>query len=297
MPSGGARDYWAYNLDKILAAGSMINLYIDEPFPGYAVSAAQVSGLGYVGQNLISRNGFGLLAMRKQIQRLRQVLIDRGQRPLVWINAAMAGITPHSWAFVDINSDGENVVFRSNTDPDPIDAYGTAKGIHWLRGISRAQKYGMSTAFQNKIQFSVDDPAYLKYWRALVALLQLMDINPQGSYHSFWAQYQRPRLNFGITADDVVFHGYWEQRAITSATIAGSCSYYSRTNRVLIHCANLGDTDQTSDTIKFDAGKLGLQNAITAIDAESGIPITITDDTFSLSIGSHDYRVIQLSGS
>ena len=296
MPSGGARDYWAYNIDNVLAARGMTNLYIDEPFPGYNISASQASGLGYVGQNLISRNGFSLSGMRKQIQRLRQVLANHGQRPLIWINAAMAGVTPHAWAFVDVSSDGEAITFPTNASPDPIDRYGTTKGIHWLRGISRAQKYGMSTAFQNKILFSVYDPAYIKYWRALVALLQLMDINPQGSYHSFWQQYQQPRVNFGITATDVIFRGYWEQTAVSPKTMDAHCSYYGGANKVLVHCANLAGTTD-NDTIAFNAGALGLRNTVTAIDAESGNRITITDDTFPLSINSHDYRVVQLSGS
>ena len=293
MPSGGARDYWAYNIDTVLSAHGMTDLYMDEPFPGYDISAAQASGLGYVGQNLISRNGFSLSGIRSQIQRLRQLLANHGQRPLIWINASMAGITPHAWSFVDVNSDGEDITFSTNTSPDPIDRYGTIKGIHWLRGISRAQKYGMSTAFLNKILFSVDDPAYIRYWRALVALLQLMDINPEGSYHSFWQQYQQPRVNFGITAADVVFRGYWEQTAVTPGSMDAHCSYYGGANKVLVHCANLAGTTD-NDTITFNAGALGLRNTVTAIDAETGNRITITDDTFPLSINSHDYRVVQL---
>ena len=129
----------------------------------------------------------------------------------------------------------------------------------------------------------------------MIAMLQLHDVSPVGSFVQNWVNYMQPRVNFNITAPEVSFTGYWNNTAIIPDTTA-KCSYYSATNKVLAHCANLSATAY-SGIVGFNAAALGLSGTITAKDAETGTAVQITNGSFPLTIGSHNYRVIQLTGS
>jgi hypothetical protein len=302
MPTRGTQDYWAYNIKRTMDAGGMDAIYIDEPFANSTLSSSLLSGSGYLRQDGTHGVGYNSLGMRDQLKRIRQVIIDHGKRPVVWLHTT-ANMQPHAWAFADVISDGESFMFTSPTDPDWIDLWGSnpatptcCDGIPWLMSIGRGEKYGFVTAFLNEIRFSHSDPAYTPAYRAMVGLEQLFDINPVGSYEQQWKNYMKPRVDFGITASDVAFHGYWEQTAITPDNSQVKSSYYGRTTSALAVITNLGEA--YSGNVTINAAGLGLDPAsISAIDAESKQPLILQAGSLSLSIPRHDYRMVQFTGN
>lgn len=294
MPSRGQSDYWLSSFDYNLSQSVADAVYIDEPYYSATVSASLITGAGFTDSTLINRNGFSSLQMREQFKRLRQLFIDHGRRPFVWIDASNGFVAPHMWAFVEAISDGEGIGF-SDGSPDFVDRYNTKSGIDWLMGISRAAKYGWVSAFLDEITCCVTSMNQPAFYRSMIAMLQLHDVSPVGSFVQNWVNYMQPRVNFNITAPEVSFTGYWNNTAIIPDTTA-KCSYYSATNKVLAHCANLSATAY-SGNVGFNAAALGLSGTITAKDAETGTAVQITNGSFPLTIGSHNYRVIQLTGS
>jgi hypothetical protein len=123
-------------------------------------------------------------------------------------------------------------------------------------------------------------------------MLQLFDIPAVGNYHRSWTDYMKPRLYFGITAPDVTFHSYWTQTATTAGSSSVKSSYYQRANSTLAVVTNLGEA--YSGTITVNIAALGLNPVkAPAVDAESSLPLAMTNDVINLSIPRHDYRVIQ----
>jgi Concanavalin A-like lectin/glucanases superfamily/Family of unknown function (DUF6067) len=292
MPTRGSTDYWLASIDYNLSASTMDAVYIDEPFYGWQATAAPISGSGFTDQSGINRVGYNSLGVRAQLKRVRQSLIDHGRRPTIWINASTGYVAPHMWSFAEYISDGEGVNFAIGTDF--VNQWGTPNGLNWLRANSRSQKYGFTPLFFDYISAQIPGSSLTPYYRSMVAVLQLMDIDIQGHYISQWVAYMQPRVNFGITAPDVTFTGFWSNPEIAPDNTA-LCSYYKRANKVLAHCANLS-TSAYSGTVTFNATALGLTGTVTAIDAESGSPIPIANGQFPIVINRHDYRVLVLSG-
>ena len=123
--------------------------------------------------------GHNTLGMREQIKRVRQLQIDNGKRPVVWI-PVYGMIIPHTHAFVDVVSEGESFMFDKPGAPDWIDLWGEgllqrrggpeAKGGPWLLAIGSAQKLGFVPIFLNYIKF-YSDPRYMQALRAQYGLL------------------------------------------------------------------------------------------------------------------------------
>ncbi len=103
------------------------------------------------------------------------------------------------------------------------------------------------------------------------------------------------KKNFGITAADVNFRGFWEQTAVQPDNSSVKVSYYTRTNSALIFLTNIGE-DYTGD-VKVDISGLGLNPAKTTItDAESKQDISIAAGKIRMSIPRHDFKALYLEG-
>jgi hypothetical protein len=269
MPTRGSTDYWLASFDHNLTAGTADGIYIDETFYSYQATAALISGNGFTDQTGINRVGYNSLGARTLFKRLRQLFIDHGKRPTIWINASIGYVAPHMWSFAEYISDGEGVNFAIGTDF--VDRWGGTKQLNWLRANSRSAKYGFTPVFFDYISAQIASANLPPYYRSMVAVLQLMDIDVQGHYIPQWAAYMQPRVNFAITAAGVTFTGYWSNAEITPDNTA-QCSYYIGANKVLAHCANLSGAGYNG-TITFNAAALGLAGTAKAKDAESGSTI------------------------
>jgi len=261
LPSRGMRDYWAYNLNKFIKEADIDGFYIDEAsVKTYGVNI--LSGSGYIKPDGTYAAGHNTLGMREQLKRTRQLFIDNGKRPLVMIPVYRKMI-PHAFAFVDVVAEGEAHVssLRKKFEPDWIDLWGNgAKGDQpqgpsdWLLFLGRADKFGFIPLFFDYIG-NYHELGYLKAQQARYALLSLLDIIPDKPVFRWWFSV---RERFGIGEAEVLFHPYFQQKAIISDDPNNVLiSYYSRKKSYLLMVSNLGQKDY-SGKIKINGKDLGL---------------------------------------
>jgi hypothetical protein len=244
MPTRGIRDYWASNLDQWIASGGLDAIYIDEANCN-TVSSSLLTGSGYRRPDGTHAFGHNTLGMREQLKRVRQLFLDHGRRPIVWI-PVYGMIIPHAYAFVDVVSEGEAFMFEKPDQPDWIDVWGAdflkrepgpgARGGPWLRSLGPAQKFGFIPIFLNYIRF-YNDPRYLTAMRAQYALLGLLDVVPI-SPELGW--FFKAKQDFGMGAAETSFHRFFEQTEFRPGRADVLVSYYRRGRELLLIASNLG---------------------------------------------------------
>jgi len=311
MPTRGIRDYWAWNLDQWLKSGGLDAIYIDEANTS-TTNSSLLTGSGYLRPDGTHAVGHNTLGMRDQLKRVRQLLIDNGKRPIVWIPSY--GMTiPHAFAFVDVVSEGEAFMFDKPDQPDWIDVWGAdllqhtpgpgARGGPWLLSLGPAQKFGFIPIFLNYIKF-YDKPEYLAAMHAQYALLGLLDLIPI-SPELGW--FFKAKQDFGMSLPATVFHGFFEQQEFRADRDDVKISYYRRENRALCIATNLGKTPFTG-TVTVDLAALGLAagkaEAATLLPVKEGrmsmeytaepLAFEPAGNTLRLTIPPHDFRLVEL---
>jgi len=299
MPTRGVRDYWAWNVDRWIKRGGIEGLYMDEANDA-TCSGHFLSGSGYIKPDGTRGVGHNTLGMREQIKRVRQLFIDNGKRPVVWI-PVYAHIIPHAHAFVDVASEGEAYMFEKPSGPDWMDEWGKcllerksgpgAVGGPWLLSIGRAQKFGFIPIFLNYIKF-YDKPEFPQAVRAMHGLLGLLDIIPV--CQDVNVSFIKAKAAFGIGEPDVEFRGFWEQKEVSAARENVKASYYKRRKSALVIVTNLSK-EPFEGGVRIDFPALGLDQAKTTIkDPEAAEPPLRPEDLGKLKIRGHDYRFIWL---
>lgn len=311
MPTAGIRDYWAWNLDQWLKSGGLDGIYIDEANTS-TVSASLLTGSGYLKSDGTHGFGHNTLGMREQLKRVRQLFLDNGKPPLVWI-PVYSMMIPHAFAFVDVVSEGEAYMFEKPDGPDWIDVWGAdllerkggpgARGGPWVLANATAQKFGFIPVFLNYIKF-YDKPEYLPAMRAQYGLLGLLDIIPICPDLGWFF---KAKADFGMSAPETTFYRYFEQREIRTGREDVKASYYRRGNRVLLLVTNLGKENYTG-SISLDLKALGIEPRkaqATRLDAESAqrfdtrvrrtpMPMAADATSVPVSIPRHDFLMLQL---
>jgi hypothetical protein len=311
MPTRGIRDYWAWNLDPWLASGGLDAIYIDEANCN-TVSASLLTGSGYVRPDGTHAFGHNTLGMREQLRRTRQLFLDHGRRPIVWI-PVYGMVIPHAHAFVDVVSEGESFMFEKPGSPDWIDAWGAdflertsgpgARGGPWLMSLGPAQKFGFIPIFLNYLRF-YNDPQYLPALHAQYALLALLDIIPI-SPELGW--FFKAKQDFGLIAPETSFRRFFDQREFRPARDDVKVSYYRRGPAMLLVVSNLGG-EPFGGTIDVNWAALGLAPAkFTAAEIvpvnegrhsteyrEEARTLEPGNTGLCVSIPRHDFRLIRI---
>lgn len=309
VPSRGLRDYWAYNVEKWIKSGGMDGIYIDEAGTE-TIGSSLLSGAGYIKADGTHGFGHNTLGMRDQLKRVRQLFIDNGKRPLVWI-PVYGKIIPHVYAFTDIFSEGEAFMLEKPNDPDWIDQWGANlltpyanNAGAWLRSLGPAQKFGSMPLFLDYIKF-YNDPKYLTAERAEYGLLGLFDIT---SVNPALGWVFKAKQDFGVAAKEVTFHRYFKQKEITTSRDDVKVSYYQKGNHVLFIITNLGK-DPFDGTVTVDLKALGIslpKATVTWVDSANAeitntevkrTLLTLENATLKLQIPQHDFRLIQVEES
>jgi hypothetical protein len=306
VPSRAARDCWAFHFDRFLRDGGISGIYIDEANTA-TVGSSLLSGAGWSRPDGTHAFGHNTLGMREQLKRLRQVFLDQGKRPLIWL-PVYGKIIPHAHAFADVVSEGEAFMFNKPEEPDFIDAWGAPDSTgagDWLLSLGPAQKFGFATLFLDYHRY-FDHPRYFQSLRTMYGLLGLLDITPVNPQHAW---YFKLKQDFGMAWPETTFHRYFEQQEIRSDRGEVKVSYYRRKGRILAIATNLGNSD-VSATLAFDLPALGLdtaRNTVARVDAARAEkfasdlkrePLTWKHGArVTLSVPRHDFRMLWLEDS
>lgn len=300
QPTRGYRDYWIYQLNQWFAGGGLDAIYIDESY-GFGVTQFLLAG-GYIKEDGTHGYGYTNMGVRKLLQRVRQLFLDHGLRPLVWIHNTSTQ-TPHAFAFTDMMSDGEGYMFETPTDPDWVDTWGnrlldpsvgdSTDGGPWLLSISRAQKYGTIPVFLNYIKFfslPTEYAAAMRQYHGLTGLLDIIPIDSRINTTTNAAPLLAAKEALGIGAADVTWQPYWTQTAVLPSRADIKASYWQRTASTLALVMNLGEAFTGAVTVNL-AG-LGLTGG-TVKDGETNAPYTVTGGQITMTIPRHDYRLLR----
>lgn len=173
----------------------------------------------------------------------------------------------------------------------------SGQGPAWLRGLSRSQKFGLIPAFLDEIRIWPPNSAeYNAVNRSRYGLLAVHDIIPMTDAASEITWFEIIKKDFGITASDVNFKGFWEQTAVQPDNSNVKVSYYTRAQSALIFLTNMGEA--YTGNVSIDISALGLNPAgVVITDAESKQSISISGGKINLSILRHDFKALQLVAS
>jgi hypothetical protein len=134
-------------------------------------------------------------------------------------------------------------------------------------------------------------PEYPQAMRAMHGLLTLLDIIPISYSPGNLAQIKQ---DFGIAADNVQFHGYWDQTAVQASREDVKVSYYRRNTSALIVVMNLGQ-EPFFGQIMLDWKTLGLDaESATIRDAESKAIHLVQRGGVMLRVPRHDFRLLRV---
>jgi hypothetical protein len=283
-------------------------IYIDEANT-QTVSASLLSGAGYVRPDGTHGYGHNTLGMRDQLKRIRQLFIDHGRRPVVWI-PVYGMIIPHAFAFVDVVSEGESFMFDDPNKEDWVDLWAgglldpeknpKAHGGPWLLSLGPAQKFGFTPLFLDYIKYR-RHPKFLAAVRGRYGLLGLLDIIPIDPYLGWFFKVKQ---DFGVAKPDVTFHRFFEQKEIRTQRADVAVSYYKRPGSVLAVVTNLGK-QLYEGPITLDLAALGLaQGKVEAAEVDGASTVEYQTETTSrpleleaggalrMTIPSHDFRLV-----
>jgi hypothetical protein len=324
LPTRGVRDYWAWNFDQWIKSGGMQAVYIDEAGT-QTVGCGLLSGSGYLNPDGTHAYGHNTLGMREQIKRVRQLFLDNGKRPVVWIPVYRKMI-PHAYAFVDVVCDGEAFweELKKGDGPDWMDVWGQnllrldpgkqAIAGPWLLTTGQAQKIGLIPAFLNYLPWGSE--TYYRKVRSMYGVLGLLDIIPITPDLGWFF---KAKQDFGVDPVRTSFHGFYSQKEIVADAAEVGVSYYRAAGgkgeaaRVLAIVSNLS-TNRFEGRVTIDARALGLgpQARAARLDAavepsldatRHWIGLTDTevkreplelgrDGVLPLTIPPHDFRLI-----
>jgi hypothetical protein len=138
--------------------------------------------------------------------------------------------------------------------------------------------------------------------RTMLALFKLYDI------WNYWNSARNEAVvsrlttietDFGTSAADSAFIGYWDSRAVALGLDGGEqvkASFFVRPNSgALVYVTNLSRQAQTA-TLKPALSPWNIL-AVSSIDAETGIPVEAAQGSLSVSIEPRDFRVLLIKAS
>ena len=266
MPSSGwfhlrpvesYQDFFSFHLAQFAKFWHVPGLYFDETYygPDYNV----FNGQGKVMPDGSVRPSVGLTLERRFLYRMRQVLIDQGIDPFIWVHTS-GMMAPYAIGATDIAMFGEpNIPTPQQDIMDNINE-------SYMRVIGRAQKFGfvplwMTMAGRGGAQWALPG-------RQTFGWCWLHDTVPE-VHTSFRAkptvQY---RAQWGIGGDNVEFQGYWQDDGhVETADPKYRPSYWTRPDsdakgktKVLLMVMNMHyrQDDDTTVKVTIDPEKLNL---------------------------------------
>ena len=270
-------ELWAYK--KWHDDLGMSGLYYDNTFP--APQPNLVNGMGWVDETGRVRAGYGLMAYRDFMKRVRSYFTSVAEAPVMKIHMTDAPIVSYL-GLGDWWLDGESGGYPDATikDPDFVD--------RWYNNIGLTNLH-MTLGHQNGTM-----PMYLYTWGVdpTATVLGMFDIDRTRPFSA------RFLSTFGMNAPDVEYIPSWDVRKPAVVTAGGPDvlpTIWRRPGRVRMLISNCSKEDRRV-TVKLNFTKLGLPANTVAIDDQTAYPLTCTNGVLNnLWVGRHNYRVLLLA--
>ena len=164
----------------------------------------------------------------------------------------------------------------------------------YIQAESIGRQFGNVPFVLNLIR-GTDDQAKLDWaYRTCAGVMLTHEVKPTGRKYgkpdAFWDNYDR-LLQFGYSSSNVKVWNYWQSDYPAQISGETSSLIVSKPKSTYMVICDYGDGGVF--TVKLNAKALGLSGALTAEDAESGEPITISaNGELSFNLKKHDFKVL-----
>ena len=279
-------DYALYHIDQLIDLG-VRGVYLDNSYPSFT-SNIQTQAGGYVREDGHVQAACHILLTREFAKRCTVLAHLKGlPQPRFSVHATDAMVIP-AFAFADVFLGGEMSVPKGK---DHMDVYDAAKrrimfGTHWGPTPSVLTMLGYDD--------SADEP---KRNRAMLGMFRLFDLRlywNSGRDKDLWARLERIDTDFGISAADSEFVGYWQPAAGAVALHPAEdldASFFVRPGKAaLITVTNFARIEKSA-RLALDFRRFG-SRVVALADAETGAPLDLTDGAYAITAAPHDFRLL-----
>lgn len=256
---------------------SMDGIYFDNTFP--APSLNELNGTAWIDDEGRLRPGYGVMAYREFMKRLRVMLLGFGPAPVLKAHITDTPI-PGYLGFCDFWMDGENGGYPDPRmkNPDFVDRWHNPTGMANLR-ITCGQQWGAI-------------PQYLYDWgiEPTHAVLGLFDLP-----NSYMPMGERPYHDFGLANGDVRYVPYWSVNPPVTVAAGGPdvlLTVWKRPGQARVLVSNLSGEDRKV-TLAADLAALGLgPDAVAFDEREGGIVAASGGRIGPIGVPRHDYQAL-----
>jgi len=265
-PVESYRDFFSFYMDIWFKHWFVPGLYFDEVY--LAPDSNVFNGQGRVMPDGSVRPSFALLHQRELLNRMRQLFLDHGQEPFIWVHTSNY-MAPHAISAADI------AMFGEDRTPTPhADIVDTIPSL-LFRTLGRAQKFGFVPVWMGMAGRS--GPGWSFAARQTCGWCWMHDVVPE--YHTCERGWPVAvlRQGWGIDREDVQFVPFWDPagRVATDDPLFVASAWTRPGGKLLLQVMNLhreGD-GRTETTIRLAPARLGLPPDCTVYDAESVAPL------------------------
>jgi hypothetical protein len=203
-----------------------------------------------------------LMRQRALMRRVRQVFIDRGVDPFIWVHTSNF-MAPHAIGACQVAMFGEDRAPTATMD------YVDTAPEALFRAIGRSQKFGLAPIWMNQVGRgggTAKGPLH-RMARQVCGWCWMFDTSVELHTTVRGRTQQWQRVHWGIDRDDVRYHPYWKQKLVKTDDDV-IVSVWTRPGSALLQIFNLARATKTAG-LSLDARKLGLQAGAKVFDLVS----------------------------
>jgi len=280
------QDFMIYNLSHWVQSSGIDGFYVDNVFP---IADDNIdAGHGYLLPDGTVQPAYQMFDTRQYFLRMRAAFAEKGKTGKIVLHLTNHVIAPWMGA-ADIALDGEHHVIYPEMGKDFMDFWSQER----LR-MDHPEQWGTPVNFLQEYQGDWDKTKLKTAMRAYTGMLLVNDTLVSANANSLNQECWIARDHFGMEADDVRFHGYWDKNnGIGTATPNMIASGWTRPGKLMLVVANTGEKADAAVTI--DAAKLGLPATANwkVYDAETQEPLHAdAQGKITMTIARHDYRQV-----
>ncbi|MEM5832394.1 MAG: DUF6067 family protein, partial [Candidatus Aenigmatarchaeota archaeon] len=262
-PVESYRDFFSFYMEIWFRHWFIEGFYFDEVYlgPDYNV----FNGNGKIMEDGSIRPSIPLIHQREFMKRMRQLFIDHGREPFIWVHTTNY-MAPYAISPADIAMFGE--------DKTPIPGCDIIDTISHLllRSLGRAQKFGFIPLWMNQTGRG-SGISWGFYNRQAVGWFWMHDVVPE--VHTSVRGYHLMvlRQKWGIDRDDITFIPYWDNDEFVKVDDNKFIiSIWKQSNgKIMFQIMNLHKPEENKNEVKIilNEKNLGLKKSYKIYDIES----------------------------
>jgi len=260
-PTESYRDFFLWHFDRWVKHLDVRGVYFDEAY--FPMDSNVFNGSGKILPDGTIRPSCNLLMQRALMRRVRQVFVDRGVEPFIWVHSSNF-IAPHAISWCQMAMFGEDrgptaTVDFVDTAPESL-----------FRAIGRSQKFGLPPVWMNQVGRgggTAKGPLH-RMARQVCGWCWMFDTGVELHTVSRGRPQQWQRVHWGLMRDDVQYHPYWKQTLVESSDDEVIVSAWTRPGSAMLEVFNRARSPKTV-RLKLDPRGLGLKGGAKVYDLES----------------------------